>query len=119
MRGGVQFCLLVVLAALISNSRADTVAIPDRLKRFILYAPAIPRSPNSGTSGVYRLMINSRNGTVDEIGILLSAGGKGIDDAAILTFFQWRFVPGKIKSLDVPVNFNRDADVYLHGAAYR
>jgi TonB family protein len=98
--------------------------IPPRLKGIILYAP-VPNYPEAARShltlnaqGVYRLKINA-NGTVDEVGVLKKAGHYKLDSAVIFEFFKWKFKPGSIKQLDVPVIFERDVRVELKNAASR
>jgi TonB family protein len=115
----IVFCSQLVFC--LSCQAALDAFIPPKFKGIILYAP-VPNYPEAarshltlGAQGVYRLTINP-NGTVDEVGILKKAGHYKLDSAMILEFFKWKFKPGSIKRLDVPVLFERDVRVELKNA---
>jgi TonB family protein len=106
--------LLSTMSAL--SARATEVYIPDRFKGIILYALGPVDYSNSGTQGVYRLTIDQKTGTVTEVGILKRSGYQPRDATAVLTFMQWKFKPGTLKQLDVPVTWDRQATVLLKNA---
>jgi hypothetical protein len=120
--------LLALLCALFGWSplpAAPDAAIPDKYKGIILYAP-VPNYPEAARNhfttmaqGAYRLKINQQNGGVDEVGVLKRAGHHQLDGTMVLTLFKWRFKPGALKELDVPVSFERDVIVDLRKAASR
>lgn len=110
----VLIVLLCVMSAL--SARATEVYIPDKFKGIILYAPGPVDYSNSGTQGVYRLTINQKTGIVTEVGILKRSGYQPRDATAVLTFMQWKFKPGTLKQLDVPVIWDRQATVLLKNA---
>jgi TonB family protein len=110
----------------LSPSRAGPQAyIPEKYKGIILYAPEPDFPPTAqsqntmGGQGVYRLVINQKTGTVDEVGVLRRSGFQPLDAVAVMTFFQWKFRPGTLKQLDVPVSFNRFVQVLLKNAGSR
>jgi hypothetical protein len=109
--------LLCVTAAL--SARATEVFIPDKYKGIILFAPGPVDYSNSGRQCVYRLMIDQKTGLVNEVGILLRSGDQKRDGTAVLTFMQWKFKPGTLKVLDVPVMWDRQATVLLKNAGAR
>jgi len=112
--------LIVLLSAMsVVSLRATEVYIPDKFKGIILYAPGPVDYSNSGTQGVYRLTIDQKTGTVTEVGILLRSGYQKRDATAVLTFMQWKFKPGTLKQLDVPVRWDRQATVLLKNAGSR
>jgi TonB family protein len=112
--------LTVLLCAMSTLSvRATEVYIPDKFKGIILYAPGPVDYSNSGTQGVYRLTIDQKTGTVTEVGILKRSGYQPRDATAVLTFMQWKFKPGTLKQLDVPVMWDRQATVLLKNAGSR
>jgi len=100
-------------------ARATDVYIPDKFKGIILYAPGPVDYSNSGTQGVYRLTIDQKTGLVTEVGILLRSGYEKRDATAVLTFMEWKFKPGTLKVLDVPVRWDRQATVLLKNAGAR
>ena len=113
--------LLIVLLSWVAPRavRATEVYIPDKFKGIILYAPGPVDYSNSGTQGVYRLTVDQKTGLVTEVGILLRSGYERRDAAAVMTFMQWRFKPGTLKVLDVPVMWDRQATVLLKNAGAR
>jgi protein TonB len=46
------------------------------------------------------------DGTVESVKTLKSVGYPALDQAAIATLTQWRFKPGKWKSIDYPIYFS-------------
>ena len=107
-------------AAYGADQQAD---IPDKFKGIILRAP----NPNGAspavarramyTQGVYRLVINYTTGAVDEIKVLKRSAIKNLDASAVIGLPKWKFRPGTLKQLDVPVAFqNSDMRVFLKNA---
>ena len=119
------WCLLLSLL-LLSPSQGATqqVFIPEKFKGKILNAPE-PHYPHGieritiRAQGVYRLTINPQTGGVDEVGILRRCGDSRLDASCVMAFFQWKFKPGTLKQLDVPVVFERFVSVVLKNAGYR
>ena len=104
---------------------APDAFIPPKFKGIILSAP-VPNYPESvrshytlGAQGIYRLTVNPKNGTVDEVGVLNKAGNAKLDAVVVFEFFKWKFKPGALKQLDVPVMFEREVRVELKNAAAR
>ena len=96
--------------------RADDAFIPPKFKGIILSAPGITNSANTSATALFRLTINPKTGTVTQVSVLKHGGGPN-DNAAISTFLRWKFKPGSLKQLDVPVTFERDATILLKNAA--
>ena len=85
--------------------------IPERYRGIILNAPE-PDFPASTTNtmsgqGVYRLIINPKTGMADEVQVLMTTGYRKFDAVAVLAFMQWKFRPGALKQIDIPVYFER------------
>ena len=116
---------LAILLALLSPCQgAEPVMIPAKFKGIILEAPepvfAEGSRKDTGVSqGVYRLTINPQTGLVDEVGVLKRTGTQKLDGTAVLTFFKWKFKPGSIRQIDIPVRFDRYVNVLLKNAATR
>ena len=116
----------LVLTQLVSPCRASQQAfIPEKYKGIILYAPepdlpAVRYSNNMiWRTGVYRLVINQKTGAVDQVRILRAIGWKRIDGPVIWTLFQWKFRPGAIRQIDVPIWYGREFEVQLKDATSR
>ncbi len=103
---------------------ANQVMIPAKFKGIILEAPepvfAEGSRKDTGISqGVYRLTINPQTGLVDQVGVLKKTGTQKLDGGAVLTFFKWKFKPGSLKQIDIPITFDRYVNVLLKNAATR
>ena len=116
----------LVLTQLVSPCRASQQAfIPEKYKGIILYAPepdlpAVRYSNNMiWRTGVYRLSINQKTGVVDRVKILQAIGWERIDGPAVWTLFQWKFRPGAIRQIDVPIWYGREFEVQLKDATSR
>lgn len=115
--------LLALLGPVASTFAVGMVQIPDRFKGIVLFAPEPDYQRFVGgtftvrAQGVYRLTINPTSGVVDEVGVLKRCGEQRLDAAAVMAFMQWKFKPGAIKQLDVPIIYDRFVDVRLSRAA--
>ena len=127
MRSSVFLALFTLLSlALVTPCHAvGQVQIPDRFKGIILqtvepdYHRMVGGTGTVRDTGVYRLTINPRTGMVDEVGVLKRCWEKRLDAAAVWAFLQWKFKPGAIKQIDIPVIYDRFVDVQLKGAVVR
>lgn len=69
--------------------------------------PDYPRAARQNQvhgSGIFRLVLTT-DGRVDSIQVIKSTGSKILDDAAEKALRQWRFKPGTVKAVNVPINF--------------
>lgn len=113
---------IAVFAPTSSTFAMADVPIPERFKGIILAAPEPDYHRFVGYTftvkdqGVYRLKINPSSGLVDEVGVLKRCYEKRLDAAAVMAFMAWKFKPGAIKELDVPVIYDRFVDVRLNRA---
>ena len=55
-------------------------------------------------SGIFRLVV-TKVGRVGSIKVIKSTGSKILDDAAEKALLQWRFKPGELCEVNVPINF--------------
>lgn len=104
-----------------SEQQAD---VPDKFRGMIIHAPIPEGSATEGgririvTEGIYRLIINPRTGVVDEIKVIRRSAIKRLDANAVIGLSKWKFRPGTLKQIDVPVLFRgRDVWVTLKDAA--
>jgi TonB family protein len=90
----------------------DKSVSPETKKRsaLVIYAPrpAYPfvawRNEYSG-EGVALLEVDKRTGSVTSATMLKSTGRRILDDAALKAFRQWRFKPGTVAKVKVPIRF--------------
>jgi TonB family protein len=66
--------------------------------------PIDARRNRTQGSGMFRLNL-AKDGKVDSIQVLKSTGNKTLDDAAERALRQWRFKPGMLQAVNVPINF--------------
>ena len=109
-----------------SPCRAEQPAfIPAKFKGIILYAPepefaeGYRKNNTDVLQGVYRLTINQKTGAVDEVGVLKRSGMQKLDGVSVMTLFKWKFRPGSIRQLDVPITFESHVVLLLKNAASR
>ena len=81
------------------------------------YAPKPPypyeaRSRHLTGSGVCVLTVDTASGSVTEATMAQSIGNSILDNAATSTFRQWRFRPGTVSKVKVPITFT------MTGASY-
>jgi TonB family protein len=62
-------------------------------------------------SGLYRLNIKP-DGTVSSVTVLKSTGHILLDRAAIHAFRQWRFRPGALRTVKLPIDFSMKGVTY-------
>ena len=67
----------------------------------VVYPEVIKRIGMQGM-GLYRLVIDRKNGTVSDAQVLKSTGYKRLDDIYVANFRQWRFQPGTIGWATIP-----------------
>jgi len=103
--------LFLALALCPSPCPAYQNDIPENLRSVLLYAPD-PDYPNSIArygirgSGLFRITINEKTGTVSEVKVLKSTGHVILNELAAKAFLQWRFKPGTKGHMDVPMTFD-------------
>lgn len=81
-----------------------------KAKALAIYAPrpAYPydaRSKHLTGSGIVLLNVDPSSGNVTSTRLLKSTGHKILDDAALDAFRQWRFKPGSVDKVKIPINF--------------
>jgi TonB family protein len=66
--------------------------------------PLAARQNRIQGSGIFRLVL-TKDGQVDSIQVIKSTGSKLLDDAAEKALRQWRFKPGVMQAVQIPINF--------------
>jgi TonB family protein len=79
-------------------------------KALAIYAPrpdypSEARSQRITGSGVCIVSVDPRNGSVTEASMAQSTGDRRLDNAAISAFRQWRFKPGTVSKVKIPIEF--------------
>jgi hypothetical protein len=117
-------CLFPLFMTSPAHAATQQVHIPEKYKGVILHAPE-PEYPLAlerqtvRDQGVYRLKINQQTGGVDEVGVLTRCYDRRLDGASVMAFFQWKFKPGALKQMDIPVVYERFVRVLLDKAGSR
>jgi TonB family protein len=58
-------------------------------------------------SGIAMLKIDAHSGSVTSAAMLKGTGHEILDSAALQAFRQWRFKPGTLTTLQIPIEFTR------------
>jgi protein TonB len=110
--------VMMFLSVAISGKSQVPNATPEKpVKHHALYAPrpAYPlaaRKHHWTGAGVFACNIRS-DGTVASVEVCRSTGHEMLDQAAITAFRQWRFQPGDMKCIKIPISF------WMNGSAVR
>ncbi|HEU5245592.1 MAG TPA: energy transducer TonB [Candidatus Udaeobacter sp.] len=88
-----------------------------RAKALALYGPKPPypyeaRARHITGSGVIVVDVDSGSGSVTSASVDQSIGNPILDNAAVSTFRQWRFRPGTVSKVRIPITFT------MTGASY-
>jgi TonB family protein len=110
--GITMICREPIAAAIPEKSTAsESHSISEeRVRALALYAPS-PRYPLAARmkyyagSGVALVEVDSRTGIVTGARMLESTGWGALDNAALETFRKWRFKPGTVRKVRIPVAF--------------
>jgi TonB family protein len=103
----------VVAIALFSVATSFAQSTPAEIakaKALAVYAPrpAYPyeaRSKHLTGSGIVLLNVDPSSGNATSAQLLKSTGHKILDDSALEAFRQWRFKPGSVRKVGIPINF--------------
>lgn len=103
----------VVAVGVLSVVTSFAQPTPDQIakaKALAVYAPrpAYPyeaRSKHMTGSGIVVLNVDPSMGTVTSAQLLKSTGHKILDDAALEAFRRWRFKPGSVHKVKIPINY--------------
>ena len=98
--------LLTLSSQLFAGESEVFAGRPNGLARFV-YPEFPPKLRSYGWNGKGRflLKVNPNTGDVDEVKILRSTGHVLFDEFSAKAFFQWKFQPGAITEVQVPVEF--------------
>jgi TonB family protein len=116
--------VLCVYPCCLSPGRAkEQTPIPKKWKEIIIDAPLLRPPPGPTKTligrGVYRLVIDPKTGTTTEVLVLKTSGDKRVDAVAVRTFSKWKFRPGRLTQIDIPIKFSGDIEVLLNDAELR
>ncbi len=67
--------------------------------------PFDERAQHHKGSGLLRLSLDLRTGSVAKVALIKSTGFAALDNSAVSAFAKWRWKPGKWKEIDVPITF--------------
>jgi protein TonB len=102
--------LLIGFAVLPLN--AAEIGLPSALKKVRHQVrpeyPRIARLNRMEGAGVFRLDVDPQTGTVTKVTTVETTGHQVLDDAAIQAFRKWRFAPGVIHAVKIPIRFSID-----------
>ena len=97
-----------VKASAMSMSQAKALAINSPRPPY----PYEARSKRITGSGVIVATVDPGSGSVTDASVSKSTGSSILDDAAVSAFRRWRFRPGSVSKVNIPITFT------LTGASY-
>src|SRR6516164_6430090 len=97
-----------IKAAEMSMSRAKALAVVSPRPPY----PYEARAKRITGSGVIVATVDPGSGSVTDASVASSTGSSILDDAAVSTFRRWRFRPGTVSKVRIPITFT------LTGASY-
>jgi TonB family protein len=105
-RVSLVICLIGVSAICAPSSPVPPVPGAKALATFAPKpcVPAEAREKRLKGAGVFILRVRP-DGTVAKVDTLRSTGHRLLDDASIKAFSRWRFIPGSVTNLKVPVQY--------------
>ena len=110
-----RFVSILAIALVVLAKQAECEAVvkgngPVLVKVLPDY-PYAARDRHLEGSGLYRLNIKP-DGTVSSVTVLKSTGYILLDQAAIHAYRQWRFRPGALHALEIPISFTMKGVTY-------
>jgi len=105
-----QLLLLLLLATLLVAFDSGAAAQGSVSKAVVISAPRPEypleaRARHMTSKGIAILEIDSKTGYVTAARIEKSTGHVILDNAALSAFMRWRFKPGTVPQLRIPINF--------------
>jgi protein TonB len=97
-----------IKASAMSMSQAKALAVNSPRPPY----PYEARSKRITGSGVIVATVDAASGNVTDASVAKSTGSSILDDAAVSTFRRWRFRPGSVSKVHIPITFT------LTGASY-
>ena len=79
--------------------------LADRTKSVAAAYPYMERMRHHTGSGVFRVFVDLKTGSVTKVAAIKSTGFKRLDDSAVASLRQWRWKPGTWQQIDMPVTF--------------
>jgi TonB family protein len=108
------FLTCAMTLAILPQAGRCQVAVKGSGPVLVKVLPAYPyaaRDQHLEGSGLYRLNVKP-DGTVASVAVLKSSGHRILDEAAVDAFRQWRFKPGALHAVKLPINFTLKGVTY-------
>ena len=81
--------------------------------------PAEYRARHIEGTGLFRVTLDVKTGTVSNVAVFKSTGSSGLDASAVRAIRQWRWRPERWKEIDVPVTFTMRLHKGHDGSAHQ
>ena len=103
----VHFVAFLSLSSLLAQTATPTVVV--RLPKAVyapkpVYRPEWAKQGLAG-KGIVLVTIDPKTGSVTGVRMLQSTGNQLLDGAALQAYSQWRFEPGSVPQLKMPIEF--------------
>ena len=100
-------CFVSLAFGLVADAQSVTpkVALPQPIySPRPVYRPEWAKQGLTG-NGVVLVTIDPKTGTVSGVRMLQSTGSSALDGAALQAYSQWRFKPGSVSQVKIPISF--------------
>jgi TonB family protein len=99
------FAVLVFVSLVDAQSPAPSVPLPEAIySPKPVYSPEWAKRGLSG-KGVVLVTIDPKTGNVSGVRMLQSTGSSELDGAALQAYSKWRFKPGSVPQVKMPITF--------------
>jgi TonB family protein len=109
--------ILILACCELANAESEPLDMA-HARRLAMYAPRpeyplVARQHHWTGAGVFQCNIRP-NGTVSSVKVLQSTGHDMLDQAGIAAFGQWRFKPGVLTVVKIPLRFTMSGSGVRH-----
>src|SRR6266404_3569065 len=107
MRSAIILCLAISTTFFAQTPPVGPHGEPARKLAVFAPKPVVPfeaRARHYKGAGVFMLRVRP-DGTVGHVDVLQSTGHTALDQASIEALYKWRFIPGAVKNVKVPIGY--------------
>jgi len=107
MRNAVVFCLAITTTLLAQTPPVGPHGEPAKKVAVFAPKPVVPfeaRTRHYKGVGIFMLHVRP-DGSVGHVDTLQSTGHTALDQASVEALYRWRFIPGAVKNVKVPIAY--------------
>lgn len=107
-----RVALIICIGACVATSSvlAERVSMQDIVYKVGPRYPSKYQRARIGGTGRFRINIDFKTGNVTSVTVVKSTGSDGLDREAIFALRRWRFKPGKVREVEIPITFSNGSE---------